>query len=63
MTGMAPEHLAVVPRLQGLDLFEVYEAGGQLLVVTSDLTSVNVQPGDVVIRRPWATAATPKARR
>lgn len=50
------------PKVQGLDMFEVYEDSGALLVVTSDLTSVNVAPTDVVYRRPWATAA-PAVRR
>jgi hypothetical protein len=46
-----------IPRLQGLVLFEVYEATGSLLFVTSDATLIKREPGDVVIRRPWATAS------
>lgn len=45
------------PRVQGLDLFEHYEANGNLLVVTSDWSTSSVEPGDTIYRRPWATAA------
>jgi hypothetical protein len=54
---------ARVPAVQGLDLFEVYEASGALLLVTSDATLADLQPGDVMIRRPWATSAEIKAVR
>jgi hypothetical protein len=47
------------PRLQGLDLFEVYEADGSLLYVTSALDRATLEPGDRVYRRVWATAAAP----
>ena len=45
------------PKVQGLDLFEQYEASGSLLVVTSDSSSLRLEPGDYIVRRPWATAA------
>lgn len=45
------------PELQGLVLFEHYEASGALLVVTSDASALQLEPGDVIYRRPWATAA------
>lgn len=45
-----------VPTPQGLVLFEVYEANGALLLVTSDATLIEVEAGDYVVRRPWATA-------
>lgn len=47
------------PLVQGLELFEHYEADGTLLVVTSDPSSLTLEPGDSVVRRTWATAATP----
>lgn len=46
-----------VPAIQGLDLFEQYEHDGSLLVVTSDASSLRLEPGDYIVRRPWATAA------
>lgn len=48
-----------VPAVQGLDLFEVYEANGSLLFVTSALDRSELDPTDVIYRRPWATAAKP----
>lgn len=45
------------PSIQGLDLFEQYEADGSLLVVTSDRSALRLEPGDVIVRRAWATAA------
>lgn len=54
---MTAESNEKAPTVQGLDLFEVYESTGALLVVTSDLTSVNVEPTDVVYRRAWGTTA------
>lgn len=45
------------PTVQGLVLFEQYEASGSLLVVTSDKTALRLEPGDFIVRRPWATAA------
>lgn len=47
------------PRLQGLDLFEHYEHTGSLLVVTSDASTLRLEPGDFIVRRAWATAAEP----
>jgi hypothetical protein len=47
------------PTLQGIDLFEVYEADGSLLLVTSALDRATLEPGDRVYRRAWATAAVP----
>jgi hypothetical protein len=45
------------PQVQGLDLFEQYERDGSLLVVTSDASGLRLEPGDFIVRRPWATAA------
>lgn len=47
------------PVVQGLILFEKYEADGNLLVVTSDRSALQLEPGDFIVRRPWATAAPP----
>lgn len=53
----------VTPRVpEGLDLFEVYEANGSLLYVSSFLDSRDFGPSDVIFRRPWATAAKPLRR-
>lgn len=57
MSGCSAENDAPTP--QGLDLFEVYEANGALLLVTSALDRSELQPTDRVYRRPWATAAEP----
>lgn len=48
---------------EGLVLFEVYEASGALLVVTSDGSEARaaMEDGDLLFRRPWATAAAPVA--
>ena len=48
---------ASAPDVQGLVLFEQYEANGTLLFVTSDRTALQLEPGDFIVRRPWATAA------
>lgn len=50
---------ASVPVVQGLVLFEQYEANGSLLVVTSDPSDLRLEPGDFVVRREWATAVPP----
>lgn len=47
------------PQVQGLDLFEQYEASGELLVVTSDASALRLEPGDFIVKRVWATAADP----
>lgn len=47
------------PVVQSLVLFEQYEVGGNLLVVTSDKSALQLEPGDFIVRRPWATAAPP----
>ncbi|KQP63040.1 hypothetical protein [Nocardioides sp. Leaf285] len=49
--------LAAAPDVQGLDLFEVYEEDGSLLLVTSDISQHTPAPGDRIYRRLWATAA------
>lgn len=54
--GRAPA-LAAAPAVQGLDLFEVYERDGSLLLVTSDISQHTFAAGDYAFRRPWATAA------
>lgn len=48
-----------VPGTDGLVLFEVYEASGNLLFVSSTLEGWEKEVGDYVVRRPWATAAEP----
>ena len=48
---------AVAPDVQGLALFEQYEADGSLLLVTSDATDLRLEPGDFIVKRPWATAS------
>ena len=48
-----------VPGTAGLVLFEVYEASGNLLFVSSNLDGWEGEVGDYVVRRPWATAAEP----
>lgn len=53
------EIVANAPAVQGLDLFEHYEASGALLVVTSDASAISLEPGDFIVRRAWATASTP----
>lgn len=45
------------PEATGLELFEQYDASGYLLLVTSDATALRLSPGDVIVRRLWATAA------
>ncbi|NGZ99649.1 hypothetical protein G5V59_02635 [Nocardioides sp. W3-2-3] len=56
---MTTEPLA--PRLQGLDLFEVYEANGALLLVSSSLPD-DLDPTDRIYIRPWATSAPARGR-
>ena len=51
--------MAHAPKVQGLVLFEQYEASGDLLVVTSDKSSLRLEPGDFIVRREWATACDP----
>ncbi len=48
------------PAIQGITLFEHYEANGSLLLVTSDASALRLEPGDFIVRRPWATAANPE---
>ena len=41
----------------GFELFEHWENDGQdLLLVTSDPSSIELNPGDVIVRRTWAAA-------
>ena len=47
------------PEMQMLELFEVYEADGSLLMVTSAASHIRLEPGDVVYRRVWSTCAEP----
>ena len=51
---------AETPGMQALDVFEVYERDGALLVVTSDLSGVQLRRGDRVVRRRWSTCALPE---
>ncbi len=51
MTVKAPREV------EGMVLFEVYEANGSLLYVSSTLDRAALEPGDTVYRRAWATAA------
>ena len=46
-------------RYYGHDLFEHYGAEGYLLVVTSDASSIKLEPGDFVVKRSWSTAQMP----
>lgn len=59
MTAWQPQRgePAVAPDVQGLVLFEQYEADGSLLLVTSDATTLRLEPGDFIVKRPWATAS------
>ena len=42
---------------QGFVLFEHWENDGRdLLLVTSDPSSIELRPGDVIVRRTWAAA-------
>ncbi len=42
---------------QGFVLFEHWENDGRdLLLVTSDPSSIELQPGDVILRRTWSAA-------
>ena len=42
---------------QGFVLFEHWENDGRdLLLVTSDPSSIELKPGDVIVRRTWAAA-------
>lgn len=47
-------------RVEGMVLFEVYEANGNLLTVSSVIDRSILEPGDTIVRRPWSTAATPE---
>ena len=59
MTHSDPAPPFAAPTPQGLVLFEVYEASGSLLLVTSDSTLIDpLEPGDIMVRRPWATASS-----
>ena len=50
---------AGVDQFYGLDLFEHYEEGGSLLVVTSDASALRLELGDFIVKRPWSTAVVP----
>jgi hypothetical protein len=45
---------------ESMTLFEVYEASGLLLYVSSVLDKDALQPGDRVYRRAWSTASQPE---
>lgn len=45
------------PKVQGIVLFEQYEANGSLLFVTSDASLIERVDGDQLYKRPWATGA------
>lgn len=45
--------------VEGMEMFEIYEANGSLLYVSSALNVEDLQASDVVYRRAWATAAKP----
>lgn len=55
----AESRAAEVPQFYGFDLFEHYEAGGHLLLVTSDANAIRLEPGDFVVKRLWSTATMP----
>lgn len=48
-----------VAQFYGLELFEHYEEGGSLLVVTSDASVLRLEPGDFIVKRLWSTAVVP----
>lgn len=50
---------------EAMVMFEVYEADGSLLVVTSDATAARdaMEPGDRIYRRAWSTPIAPEALR
>lgn len=48
-----------VAQFFGLELFEHYEPGGSLLVVTSDASTLDLEPGDFVVKRVWSTGVMP----
>ncbi len=50
---------ADVSQFYGLDLFEHYEEGGSLLVVTSDASTLEIEPDDFIVKRLWSTAVVP----
>lgn len=48
-----------VAQFYGHELFEHYERGGLLLVVTSDASAIHLEPGDFIVKRVWSTAVMP----
>lgn len=52
-----------VPTFYGHVLFEHYQEDGHLLVVTSDESALDLEPGDYVVRRLWSTAVAPYIHR
>ena len=48
-----------IPETQTLLIFEQYESNGSLLHVTSDLSELDLEQGDLVIRRMWMTCDKP----
>lgn len=47
------------PTYYGLELFEHYDKNGYLMVATSDMSSVRLEPGDFIVKRLWSTAVVP----
>ena len=48
-----------IPETQTLLIFEQYESNGSLLHVTGDLSELDLEQGDLVIRRMWMTCDKP----
>lgn len=47
------------PQFFGLELFEHYQEDGHLLIVTSDYSAIQLEPGDFIVKRMWSTAVAP----
>lgn len=54
-------HERETPRTpEALVLYEQYEADGNLLLVTSDVTLLDLAPSDSLVRRMWSTGNEPE---
>lgn len=45
---------------RGMELFEHWEASGNLLLVASTPQGMRLEPGDTIVRRRWAAAGEPE---
>jgi hypothetical protein len=48
-----------VAEFRGHNLFEHYNEDGHLVVITSDVTALDLEPGDFVVLRSWTTLTMP----